>query len=62
MKWVELCKYTELTGDTKDAVNAKRKNGIWIEGVHWKKGPDNKIWINIQEVERWVEGEIAHLA
>ena len=55
MKWVKLCKYCEISGDTKDAVNAKRRNGIWAEGKQWRKAPDNKIWINIEAIDKWVE-------
>jgi len=55
MKWVKLRKYCELSGDTKDAVNAKRKNGLWAEGVQWRKAPDNKIWINLEAIDKWVE-------
>ena len=54
MRWVKLKKYCDISGDTKDAVNAKRKVGKWAEGIHWRKAPDGKIWINTEEVERWV--------
>lgn len=29
MKWVKLKKYCQDSGDTSDAVHAKRKRGIW---------------------------------
>lgn len=32
-KWILLEKYCELTGDTKEAVYARRKKGDWLEGV-----------------------------
>jgi len=55
MKWVKLIKYCDISGDTIDAVHAKRRKGIWAEGKHWRKAPDNKIWINIEAVDKWVE-------
>jgi hypothetical protein len=55
MNWVKLKKYCEISGDTRDAVHAKRKRGVWIDGVHCRIGPDGKLWINTQAVEEWVE-------
>ena len=55
MKWVKLKKYCQDTGDTSNAVHAKRKRGMWLDGVQCKIGPDGNIWINLIEVERWVE-------
>jgi len=55
MKWVKLGKYTELSGDTSNAVHAKRKKGQWLDGLHCRIGPDGKLWINLNEVEKWVE-------
>ena len=55
MKWVKLKKYCQDSGDTSNAVHAKRKKGIWLDGIQCKIGPDGNIWINLIEVERWVE-------
>lgn len=55
MKWVRLSKYCEMSGDTADAVYYRRKTMQWTEGVQSKVGPDNKIWVNPEEVEKWVE-------
>lgn len=55
MKWVKLKKYCQDSGDTSHAVHAKRKRGIWLDGIQCKIGPDGNIWINVIEVERWVE-------
>lgn len=55
MKWIKLAKYCELTGDTPDAVYAKNRRKIWIEGVHYTKPADGCIWINTEEVDKWVE-------
>ncbi len=57
MKWIKLKKYCQDTGDTSNAVHAKRKRkrGMWLDGVQCKIGPDGNIWINLIEVERWVE-------
>lgn len=55
MNWVKLKRYCEISGDTSNAVHAKRKRGMWLDGIQCKVGPDGNIWINIVEVERWVE-------
>jgi len=34
MKWIKLLRYCELTGDTPNAVHARRKKGTWLDGVH----------------------------
>jgi hypothetical protein len=55
MKWVKLKKYCEESGDTSDAVHAKRKKGQWVDGVQCKIGPDGNLWINREAVDKWVE-------
>lgn len=52
--WVKLEKYTEITGDSMDSVNARRKSGKWLDGNQCKI-VDGRIWINLQAVEGWVE-------
>ncbi|VEG91781.1 excisionase [Legionella spiritensis] len=55
VKWVKLKKYCQVSGDTANAVHAKRKRGVWLDGIQCKLGPDGNIWINLIEVEKWVE-------
>lgn len=55
-RWVKLNRYCELTGDTPDAVHAKRKKGIWLDGVQCRLAPDRKIWVNLPAVNQWVAG------
>ncbi|HAU1304093.1 TPA: excisionase [Legionella pneumophila] len=55
VKWVKLKKYCQISGDTSNAVHAKRKRGMWLDGIQCKIGPDGNIWINLDEVEKWVE-------
>lgn len=54
MKWVKLEKYCELSGDTKQAVYFRRKTFIWQEGVQLRKDPQNRLWVNLEEVENWL--------
>jgi hypothetical protein len=55
LAWVRVLRYCELSGDTKGAVLDRRNKGLWIEGLHCQMGPDKKLWINLLEVERWVQ-------
>lgn len=55
VKWVKLKKYCQISGDTSNAVHAKRKRGMWLDGIQCKIGPDGNVWINLDEVEKWVE-------
>lgn len=54
--WVLIPKFCELKGYTVNAVRAKIKNGIWKEGNLWRKGPDNRIVIDVNAVNRWMGG------
>ena len=59
MKWVKLQKYCNLSGDTPNAVHARRKKGVWLDGIHCQVRSNN-LWINTEAVEKWVEnGTIA---
>lgn len=54
IRWVKLEKYCELSGDTKQAVYFRRKTRVWKEGVHLRKDPQNRLWVNLEEVENWL--------
>ena len=53
INWVKLKRWCDLTGDTPDAVHARRKTAKWIDGVHCKVC-DGKLWVNISEGQAWV--------
>lgn len=54
LTWVKLERYVELSGDSADAVQARRKMGKWIDGKQCKI-VDGRLWVNIPAVEEWVE-------
>lgn len=54
MRWVKLKKYCELSGDTPYAVHAKRRNGVWVDDIHCRIAPDGNLWVNLDEIEKWV--------
>ena len=57
LRWIKLNKYCELSGDTRDAVHTRRRKGVWIDGMQCRIGPDGNLWINPEEVSRWVESD-----
>jgi len=57
MKYVTIKKLAELTGYSEDAIRAKRKRGIWLFGIHWRKSPDGRLQFNIEAIEQWIEGK-----
>lgn len=54
LKWVKLGRYVEISGDSVDAVAARRKLGKWLDGRECKL-VDGRLWINLVAVEQWVE-------
>lgn len=56
-RWVRLGKHCEDTGDTPDAVHARRRKRVWIDGVHCQIGPDGNLYVNPQEYNQWIENQ-----
>ena len=59
MNWVLIKRIVEMLGYTDDAIRAKIKRGVWREGIHWRKAPDGRIFINLKAIQAWVEGKAA---
>ena len=55
MQWVCLQKYSELSGETQEAVRIRRKRGIWADGKQTKIGPNGRIWVNLEEANKWIQ-------
>lgn len=58
-KWVTIKKFAEASGYSEDAIRAKTKNGTWAFRQHFTKGPDGRIMINVEEVNKWLENTAA---
>lgn len=56
LEWIRLGRYCELTGDTSDAVHARRRKRQWIDGTHCKVCPCGNLWVNPSAVNAWVGG------
>lgn len=55
LNWVKLGRYVELSGDTADSVQSRRKAGKWLDGRECKV-VDGRLWIDLRAVETWVDG------
>ena len=51
--WVLADTYCSYTGDTRDAINARRRRGEWLEGNHYIVRK-RRIWINLVAVKQWL--------
>ena len=56
MNWVLIKKLADLTACTEDAVRAKIKRGVWLQGVHWRKAPDGWIHFTLHAIQAWIGG------
>ncbi len=54
-RWVLINRAAELIGYSENAIRHKVKDGTWPEGRIWKRARDGRIFINLEEVDRWVE-------
>lgn len=54
LNWVKVEKYAEISGDSVDAVQARRKAGKWLDGRQCKI-VDGRLWINLSAAEEWIE-------
>lgn len=58
VRYVLIERYAELSGYTPKAIRLKIERGVWLEGRQYRKAPDGHIMIDVEGVERWVEGRL----
>ncbi len=58
-KYVRLSQFCSLTGYTEKACRRKMEQGVWVEGIHYRKAPDGNLLMNLEEFEKWVEQHAA---
>ena len=57
-RWVLISKFCEFTGYTQSQIENYIIRGIWIEGIHWRVGPNKRRHINLEAYNAWVEGNL----
>ena len=56
LEWIRVAVYCKLSGDTRNAVAARRRRRQWVNGHHCQVGPDGNLWVNVAAVNAWVSG------
>lgn len=54
-RFVVVKKFSEMTGYTPNAVHLKVRDGVWAEGLEYRRAPDGRILIDLEGFNRWVE-------
>lgn len=44
-----------IHGLTPGAIRKRIERGQWVEGREWRRGPDDRIWIDNRGIEKWIE-------
>jgi hypothetical protein len=55
LKWMLIPLFCSLTGYSDKAIRRKIETGVWLQGKHYRKAPDGRITMNLQEYYDWVE-------
>ncbi|GAA6119625.1 hypothetical protein [Acidovorax sp. FG27] len=56
-RWVLLAEHCRRTGETSQMVHTRRKRGIWLDGKHTKLASKKRLYVNVEEYNRWVENQ-----
>ena len=47
--------FASVTGYSVKACQRKIEDGVWTEGKHYRRAPDGRITMNLDEYYKWVE-------
>lgn len=53
LKWVTLQVYAVSSGYSEGALRQKMRRGQFIEGKHFRKAPDGRVLVNVDECQNW---------
>jgi hypothetical protein len=56
LRYLTIAKYAAESGYSEKAIRRKIEDGVWLELREYRRAPDGHIMINVEGVERWVEG------
>lgn len=54
-RYVTIGRFESLTGYTASAIRQKMSAGVWVEGREYVRAPDNRVLVDLEGYERWVE-------
>jgi hypothetical protein len=58
LRYVLIPKFCAESGYSEKAVRRKIEEGVWVQNRQYRRAPDGHILIDVQGVERWVEGQL----
>lgn len=58
-RFVTISKFSEETGYTVGAVEQKIHRGIWLQNREFRRAPDNRILMDMEGFNKWVENQRA---
>lgn len=58
IRYVLIPKFCAESGYTEKAVRRKIEEGAWVEGRQYRRAPDGRLMIDVEGVEKWVEGQL----
>jgi hypothetical protein len=59
VKYLLLPLFSAVTGYTVKACQRKIETGVWREGQHYRRSPDGRIHMDLEEYQKWVEASMA---
>ena len=54
IEWVRAERYSQITGETIEAIYSHIRDGDWAAGKHYKRTGQRTLWVNIKEAQEWV--------
>lgn len=56
-RYVKPDHFERMTGMCISQVRSKKNRGVWREGIHFRTDPDGMLWIDWNNVDKWIENE-----
>lgn len=56
-RYVTIAGAATAMGLSEGSVRKRIERGIWLERVHYRKAPDNRIYIDLKAIEAWIESK-----
>ncbi|HLO61718.1 MAG TPA: hypothetical protein VK165_02010 [Azonexus sp.] len=54
IEWIRAERYSQLTGETMEAIYSHIREGDWASSKHYKRTGQRTLWINIREAQEWI--------